>query len=85
MGSSSERILAGVAKPPVAPFRKGNGRASFPRRMTLDLDDARFEWVRDQAWQARVLGGSAGLLRAAIDVLAADDELLARVLSEVAG
>lgn len=61
------------------PFKRPSGRASFPRRMTLDLDDARFDWLREQAYDARV--PAATLLRAAIDLAQSDTALRKRVVS----
>ncbi len=55
---------------PTEPFRRPSGRASYPRRITLDLDDARYQWLRRLAYEARV--PAAALLRAALDLLAAD-------------
>ncbi len=55
---------------PADPFRRPSGRASYPRRITLDLDDARYQWLRGLAYEARV--PAAALLRAALDALAAD-------------
>lgn len=55
---------------PTDPFRRPSGRASYPRRITLDLDDARYRWLRGVAYEARV--PAAALLRAALDLLAAD-------------
>lgn len=55
---------------PADPFRRPTGRASYPRRITLDLDDARYQWLRHLAYEARV--PAAALLRAALDLLAAD-------------
>lgn len=79
--ASTKRLLAASSKPPREAFRRPNGRASFPRRVTLDLDDERYDWCKDQAWEARVPGGIAGLLRAAIDVVSADEQLVRRVLA----
>ena len=58
------------APAPTEPFRRPTGRASYPRRITLDLDEARYQWLRSLAYEARV--PAAALLRAALDVLAAD-------------
>ncbi len=55
---------------PAEPFRRPTGRASYPRRITLDLDDARYQWLRSLAYEARI--PAAALLRAALDMLAAD-------------
>jgi hypothetical protein len=81
--TSTERLLAGAAQPAPSPFRRPSGRASYPRRVTLDLDDERYEWLKEQAWQSRIPGGIAGLLRAVIDVLTDDDDLVA-VVAETA-
>lgn len=81
--ASTERLLAGAGRPAPMPFKRPNGRASFPRRLTLDLDDARYEWLKEQVWQSRSNGGAAGLLRAAIDAMADDEDLLVQVLSRL--
>lgn len=78
--ASTKRLLAGAGKSAPAPFRRPSGRASYPRRVTLDLDDDRYEWLKEQAWQSRVPGGIAGLLRATIDLLALDDNLVVTVV-----
>lgn len=64
---------------PAEPFRRPTGRASYPRRITLDLDEARYQWLRAFAYEARV--PAAALLRAALDVLAADPKSLAAVIA----
>lgn len=81
--ASTNRLLAGAARPAPMPFKRPSGRASFPRRVTLDLDDERYEWLKEQVWQARSTGGIAGLLRAAIEAMADDDELLVQVLTRL--
>lgn len=67
-----------------APFRRPSGRASYPHRITLDLDGDQYEWLRREAYEARV--PAAGLLRAALAVLAEDakllDQTVARAQSE---
>ncbi len=62
------------------PFKRPNGRASFPRRMTLDLDHARFDWLRREAYESRV--PAAELLRAAISLMQDDPELRQRVVGK---
>lgn len=64
---STERILAGASRAPSQPFRRPSGRAAYPRRVTLDLDDERYDWLKQQVWEHRIPGGIAGLLRALID------------------
>lgn len=83
MGSATERTLSTTAVPPREPYKRNRGRVSFPRRMTLDLDDVRLEWLKEQAWQSRANGGAAGLLRAAIDAMADDDDLLVQVIARL--
>lgn len=51
---------------PAEPFRRPTGRASYPRRITLDLDEARYQWLRAAAYEARV--PAVILLRTALDV-----------------
>ena len=60
------------------PFRRPSGRASFPRRMTLDLDTSRYDWLRHEAYEARL--PAAAILRAAIDLLREDEALAELVL-----
>lgn len=72
---AADRILAGAERPARPPFRRPSGRVSYPRRVTLDLDDERYEWLKEEAWQSRTPGGIAGLLRAVIDVLRDDPQL----------
>ena len=61
------------------PFKRPNGRASFPRRMTLDLDDARYDWLRREAYDSRL--PAAELLRAAIALMQEDPEFRQRVVT----
>lgn len=58
-------------------FRRPSGRASYPRRVTLDLTDEQYRWLRATSHQHRISG--AGLLRAAIDQLTQDPTELAKV------
>ena len=83
MNSATQRTLSAAALPPREPYKRNRGRVSFPRRMTLDLDDARLEWLKEQAWQSRAPGGAAGLLRAAIDAMSDDDDLLVQVIARI--
>ena len=61
------------------PFRRPNGRASYPHRITLDLDRERYDWLRKQAYEGRV--PAAGILRAALGLLAEHPELLAQIIA----
>lgn len=63
-----------------APFRRSNGRASYPHRVSLDLDDERYEWLRAEAYSARV--PIAGLLRAVVSLMSDDQELRRQVAKE---
>lgn len=58
-----------------ATFRRPTGRASYPRRMTLDLTNDQHQWLRAAAHEHRV--SAAGLLRAALDNLAHEPTALA--------
>ena len=69
MGGVADRISKAAATPEAAtPFRRPSGRASYPRRITLDLDEARYQWLREAAYEARV--PAAAILRAVLDELA---------------
>lgn len=61
------------------PFRRPNGRASYPHRITLDLDRERYDWLRKHAYEGRV--PAAGILRAVLVLLAEDPELLAQAVA----
>jgi len=74
--SAGDRIRAGQAPP--APFSRASGRAAYPHRVTLDLDDDRYDWLRAQAYEARV--PAAALVRAALDQLADDPSRLGEVV-----
>ena len=75
-----DRISKGVAAPEGAtPFRRPSGRASYPRRITLDLDEKRYQWLRKVAYESHV--PAAAILRAAMDTLAADPTHLAPVIT----
>jgi len=78
-GGVGKRIAKVVtAEAPAAPFRRSAGRASYPRRITLDLDDARYDWLRRAAYDARV--PAATLLRAAIDLTQGNEKLLQQII-----
>jgi len=65
------------------PFLRPSGRASYPRRVTLDLDDGRYEWIKQAAWESRV--SMTELLRGVIDLLASDPAVLERAAQAAAG
>jgi hypothetical protein len=76
---------ASSAVTPIAPkapglSRRSQGRASFPNRVTLDLDDARYEWLTETADNSGAVG-AANLLRAALDHLISHPEALRTVVS----
>lgn len=79
--SAGDRIRAATAgqgdAAPAPPFRRPSGRASYPRRVTLDLDDERYEFMRRAAWDNRV--AIAELLRSSIDLLRDDPAVLDRI------
>lgn len=60
-------------------FRRPSGRASYPRRMSLDLNDAQYRWLRSAAHEHRVSG--AGLVRAALEHLMATPDALQSVVA----
>jgi len=63
---------------PAAPFRRPNGRASYPHRKTIDFDADQFAWLNDQAFQSRV--SAAALVRAALSYVAERDDVLADIV-----
>ncbi len=75
--AQTEQTDSGNARSSV-PFKRPNGRASFPRRMTLDLDNARYDWLRREAYECRV--PAAELLRAAITLMQDDPDLHRRIV-----
>ncbi len=76
--STGDRIRRTSAAPPgEGPFRRPSGRVSYPHRMSLDLDDAQYRWLRAEARDARV--SASGLIRAVLDELREDPEACARV------
>ncbi|MGH9068358.1 MAG: hypothetical protein ACRD0J_12865 [Acidimicrobiales bacterium] len=79
--SAGERIRAGAkraeASPP--PFRRAEGRASYPHRVSLDLNECQYEFLRHAAWEARL--SAASLLRGALQMLVEDESALAKALS----
>lgn len=79
MGVRSRIEKAAAAPSTTTPFRRPSGRASYPRRITLDLDDRRYQWLRTVSYEARV--PAAAILRAALDVLSAP-ELLEQVVQQ---
>lgn len=75
-----DRINKAAGTPEGAtPFRRPSGRASYPRRITLDLDEKRYQWLRAAAYEAHV--PAAAILRAALDALTADSTLLDPVIA----
>lgn len=79
--SAGDRIRKATQQPETPAFRKPSGRASYPRRVTLDLDDARYEFMQWAAYEHRT--SIAELLRAVVDELRADEKLLGRVAKAV--
>lgn len=64
----------------VTPFRRPSGRASFPHRVTLDLDGGQYEWLRSTAYDVRQPANT--LIRAALSLLQSDVRLLERAVRE---
>lgn len=65
------------AAPPAEPFKKSDGRVSFPHRMSLDLTDEQYEWLKEMAWQNRTT--ASGLLRTVLGRLAEKPQLLKQI------
>ena len=63
-----------------APFRKPPARVSYPRRVTLDLDDARYAFLKEAAWRSRM--SIAELLRATVSHLEAYPTVLTQVAEQ---
>jgi hypothetical protein len=59
--------------------QRSPGRVSFPNRVTLDLDDARYQWLIDTADNSGAVGG-ANLLRAALDYLSTHPVVLRAIV-----
>jgi len=57
-----------------SPFRRPTGRATYPHRLSVDLDPERYNWLRRAAWEKRVAAND--LIRAALDLLANDPAAL---------
>ena len=74
-----DRIGKATGQPAPDPFRRPSGRASYPRRVTLDLDDHRYRVLREIAYEGRV--PAAAILRAALDALVTKTDELAAVVS----
>ena len=80
--SAGERIRRSVQvgnAADVQVFKRPNGRASFPRRVTLDLDDERYQLLQRAAYEASSpehRSSIAEILRALVDALKADPTLL---------
>lgn len=81
-GDRIRKATSGSAAEQRPAFRKPSGRASYPRRVTLDLDDDRYAWMRRYAYDSR--STIAELLRAAIDELRDDEKLADRVFERAA-
>ncbi len=64
-----------AGRPP--PFAKAEGR--FPVRPSLPLDQARYDWLRDVAHEARL--PAAALMRALLSLAVESDELKARAIA----
>ena len=78
MMATGDRISKGTA--PEAPFQKPTGRVSFPHRMSLDLTDEQYEWLKEVAWQNRE--SASWFLRLVIDRLMADEGQVARLVKK---
>lgn len=80
-GKIRETVARSASAPPA--FKRPTGRERYPRRMTLDLDVERADWLRNAVWQAGPGSNGASLLRATIDELVDDAVLLARVVGRM--
>ncbi len=76
--ATGDRIRKATA--PEEPFKKSTGRVSFPHRMSLDITDEQYEWLKEVAWQNRVSG--SGFLRLIIDRLMADEAQVAKLVKK---
>lgn len=61
------------------PFRKSDGRVSYPARTSLDLTPQQYAWLKEESWKNRE--SAAGLLRLMIDRCMADPRLLEQILN----
>ena len=82
--SAGDRIRRGAKTPAgadksaetsaaVAPFRRPKGRASYPHRLSIDVDHAQYEAIRRLAYDYRV--SVSDLMRATIDLMGAKTKL----------
>ncbi len=76
--ATGDRIRKAAAQE--EPFKKSSGRVSFPHRMSLDITDEQYEWLKEVAWQNRESG--SGFLRLIIDRLMADEAQVARLVKK---
>ncbi len=74
---------AGGADKAATPFRRPTGRAAYTHRMSLDVDDERYDFLRHAAWEHRVT--IVELLRSAIDQMRGDPKVMAAIVEAASG
>ncbi len=87
--SAGDRIRRGAiadkspeTSAPAAPFRRPKGRASYPHRLSIDVDGAQYEAIRALAYEERV--SVSDLMRAAIDLMSDDAKIRTRTVTAAA-
>lgn len=65
---------------PVMPLKKSHWRVSYPHRLSLDLNPAQYEWLKEMAWEKRE--SASGLLRPIIDQFMSNTSQLQRIIEE---
>jgi len=86
MTTAGDRIRRAATEPASrapSPFRHPASRASYPHRISLDLTDGQYARLKGDAYEARV--PAAALVRAALDLLAGDEKLLAKAVRAAQG
>lgn len=76
--AAGERTRKGASSE--GPSRKSSGRVSFPHRMSLDITDEQYEWLKEASWQNRV--SASGFLRLIIDRLMTDERQVSKLLKK---
>lgn len=72
-----DRIAQSSTTAAAGAFRRPSGRASYPRRKTVDLSDEQSQWLDETVYERRISG--VGLIRAALDHLATHPDVLDQV------
>lgn len=84
MPGIGQSIKKAAEQPPLSPFRRPTGKERYPHRISLDLDDEQYEWLRQATWQAGPGSSLTSFLRAAIALVADDRRLLEKVHAKMA-